>query len=1120
MGRPKARPILRASESAQLRSVLLDQFDPHIAAQLIEFGKFIASLDEDVLVFMARKSLCLYDILLAIGIPPSERTIISDRALDLNIEALKGKRVALIDDTLIVGTTIAKAKELLSAIQGTTVTVHVFCTDATWQVDSIVKPDTVFLRTDDRTVMNFCAALVRAMSLLPRPYLVDFPLTVPFRIRSGDLQCLLSSTSWQCHHLSSPLQMTHGAETYTVIPVPETFVQYFSSTNKELRKCVEIVKIRLFGRWHEDVLWLRAVPIVTLLPLADSTINALITALLDKLANLGPDSIHLRQSLTKPPAQQRFIQFLLGIALGKAFFADLQSSIGSKLQLTFDEDDTDRHYGPWLHNSLADCTEYAEELLRLDGFNENIRVAPVPHRARELATEVLEASSLPTIQPEHTPYKRNVVADCCTLFAQMYHIREIPARREAQRLGKRVMHASAKEAPYRDRLNIGLPWTAIVRFVRRLSSSGSLPSHPSMVSLALDVCNDLGIAVPITCSINNVTFRAYRYGEDAPFGDSELRLAYEAVNGYLLSAQRDSVSRLTLEKLLVFLLRGGVSTQLLKPFYGPSGTDGTVRVAFNLKGAIVLMSRGPRDRADRNVWLSQHLCERGTLATKSNGQYRLGKPPESDGNSKLSINQAKQLGMILGHCIKRLDGIHDSAPLDDRALIVIMTCCTPHHTAAALQVELDLFRSWYEATRPYLTGGIRWNSPKSLDYAFSALVRSSGYEAIHSGWMKYKSYSLGDVPTILKQCASFLGEVDKSGVLRDIWEAAWDSILTTEVRSHTIQLAPLINEAAYLIGNIGVCLTSLEIALAIGVDRNTINTKHASLKRSTDKLTLFSQGIKNAPASLDSLRALADLNIDELLARDNGELATEALMQLDVLVDKIGLLVERMEPVIEQYGRVRGLHKYKYVIYYDIVDSEATKAAQHGDNTEHRKRMVYSLKQSINTVLKQISITARKHRCEIFCTNGNAESDNDCKHIFTSGKMARQYTNECIQQLLFMTQSFPGIHLRIYTLPCNFVRSDAYRYNNDEEVRGPRFWANLSRVLRLGKKYEEEVGNETSFLLAGDLAYLKDFHLPEATWSSSDALIETELAEAFRKIPVRYGALRPIPSLLPLEFER
>ena len=88
----------------------------------------------------------------------------------------------LLDDTLIVGTTIAKTEDFLTTEIGARVTVHIFCVDTAWQVDAIVRPDTVFLRADDRTVMNFCASLVRAMSLLPRPYLVDFPLLSLFEL--------------------------------------------------------------------------------------------------------------------------------------------------------------------------------------------------------------------------------------------------------------------------------------------------------------------------------------------------------------------------------------------------------------------------------------------------------------------------------------------------------------------------------------------------------------------------------------------------------------------------------------------------------------------------------------------------------------------------------------------------------------------------------------------------------------------------------------------------------------------------------------------------------------------------------------------------------------------------
>jgi len=41
----------------------------------------------------------------------------------------------------------------------------------------LIQPDSCMVQLPDDRVMTFCAASVRAMSLIPRPYLVDFPLT-------------------------------------------------------------------------------------------------------------------------------------------------------------------------------------------------------------------------------------------------------------------------------------------------------------------------------------------------------------------------------------------------------------------------------------------------------------------------------------------------------------------------------------------------------------------------------------------------------------------------------------------------------------------------------------------------------------------------------------------------------------------------------------------------------------------------------------------------------------------------------------------------------------------------------------------------------------------------------
>src|SRR4051812_27256691 len=116
----------------KLRERVLGLFENDVASALVEFGKSLSELDVDIVVFLARKSLCLYDVLLKLGVPPIQHCVVSDRVLDMCLDPFRGKRVALIDDTLIVGTSLAKIKRRLEQEADALVTTHVFCLDNDW----------------------------------------------------------------------------------------------------------------------------------------------------------------------------------------------------------------------------------------------------------------------------------------------------------------------------------------------------------------------------------------------------------------------------------------------------------------------------------------------------------------------------------------------------------------------------------------------------------------------------------------------------------------------------------------------------------------------------------------------------------------------------------------------------------------------------------------------------------------------------------------------------------------------------------------------------------------------------------------------------------------------------
>jgi len=268
----------------KLRDIILSQFEPDIASPLIEFGKNLSRIDADMIMFMARKSLCLYDVLLLLGIAPIEKSVVSDRTLDMRLDPFIGKKVALIDDTLILGTTLAKTKRLLETEAKATVMVNVFCADRNSWCRELLQPTSIAIELDHQRLMTFCTAEVRVLSLIPRPYIVDFPLSRPIRIRTGDSQCMLSSVEWLSFKISTKLQERNGVNLFTFFPTDDVLEELTKGFGEQISSLIDIVKVRAFARKQEEVYWTQLVPIVTLKPVNQSDITPLLEFLVERIS--------------------------------------------------------------------------------------------------------------------------------------------------------------------------------------------------------------------------------------------------------------------------------------------------------------------------------------------------------------------------------------------------------------------------------------------------------------------------------------------------------------------------------------------------------------------------------------------------------------------------------------------------------------------------------------------------------------------------------------------------------------------------------------------------------------------------------------------------------------------
>ena len=1080
-----------ASTLSRQQQAVLAQFDPAIAHQLIEFGKSLHLIDADILIFMARKSLCLYDVLLHLGIPPVQHTIISDRPLDMDLRYLHNKRIALVDDTLILGTTLAKTKTALEVQAHADVTVHVFCADTTWWRRDILCPDSITLELSDAQVMEFASSEVRALSLIPRPYLVDFPMYRTFALRSRHFGAFLSPDGWKSYKISTDLQEQHDVYVYTFFPNASTINEISSAIGGSLASCLELLKVRAFVRRFRGTYRVQIVPLVTLRPLAVAHLDLLFESFVDGIASASTyEMTRLKSSAITLRAKQRIIQYCMSLIIGERFLQSLRISTGLPPTITVDAIDADRHFGPWLHDDIAALGRHAFPSLWRPKPNTmsplNIPIAPATLPAS--VAKWTEASMAGPVQlppndrtkpRQRRPLFVNLASDLAQLFLKLYETREIPARVEAQQLGARVVEAAPDESHNRERLELGLPWGSIVK---ELTSRYHIPKHTdigNLLSLALDLCHDLGIAVPVTVEREGIVFRAYRHGEDVHFTTAELALAYETVAGVLDATRSATIPRLTLEKLLVLLIKVGSTNGFLKPFHGRSGTDGVARVGFHLKGAISKLSP-PEDWSDNDVWLSEYLVQQGVLVTDNRRQYLLGSKTITTLSPK-SVLEARELGYIVGLLLRGPSGSERAlAPLDDDALIILTTCSSPRFAAGAMQAELQEFTRWFHRKGGPKLGRLKWDDRSSIDSCLYELQHGHGREAVRSLRQKYVAYRTGRHGQIVETCFQYLQRTYPVGLMGQRWQTYWQSISTMQAVGERAVFDGVTDNAAQLGWKIAVYLFAIEIGLRYQRSLLKGGTRHGMARQAVQPIlrkmreynaAMTSSGLKQPTVVTTVTQRLERFGERDVVV-DPGKAVNAGISGIRRMLPTTITLIDAMAPLLEEFGKVVGRRDYSYLVWYDVIDSTAAIAGRSGLNIDEYRREVAEFKDAVNRLITRMSREVADELGEIFPWNGDASSTNDEKHIFLRGPRALRHVEQLVDALFTTAHVWPHVRIRVFATQCNFMGTPVYRGETDTEVKGRHFWEYWSRVKQGAKGYETRCANGESFLgvVSTDLA--------------------------------------------------
>jgi len=700
----------------QLQDLFLGQFEDRWRSPLLSFARRISDSNADILVFMARKAACLYHCLEDLKLAHTSAICTTDLTLEGDLSWMRGKRIDLIDDTLISGTSLHRATKKLSRSGVESLTTIAFCVDKSNWCRDLVTPSEPYLEADSHDVTSFSAQAIRAIGVIPRPYLIDFPLYGFIRLPGYSLDRVLSMTGWELDEVTSTSQRSGGAATITMIPLPSIIRRLDQQLGWKCSELAQLAKVRLYarrrgGRGENCVHFCRALPIVAFDPV---TIVELQTLWQCFERNLGVHHSLIAAQLQTPKERLRLLQFYCASQLFRIWFESIRE-VCSPRSVTFEIDyrQIDFCFPPPIRDHIIALLK--DESVQPFGGAPTLSLHNLPARPGLVTASRFKGTDLPGIQAKLTePFE--------SLFSQ----RELPARALVKAHGPRAFDLPEYKGLI-DRLNHGI---SLPELRESLSCLRDHAAAKTFVSMFIDDAIDRGIAVPITVDDGRCVYRAFRHGEDVKFTDIEARLVCLMIAEVSQILELPLLPRLVVEKLIVLLIRGGLSRGFIERWMGNLGDRKAAGIRFYLQGAVAQLSpdRRPYHYSPGDS-LTSLLKGWGFLSEpKKNEHYQISLPHRPPTTTSME-KDAKALGAAIGLALKGI-----SAEQRNNELTLVATCLTPMDVAAALAAEIHYFYSHWET----LSNGIL---PRFHPNKAEEVIRTHGvYVAVNSGLWKWRQY--------------------------------------------------------------------------------------------------------------------------------------------------------------------------------------------------------------------------------------------------------------------------------------------------------------------------------------------------------------------------------------------
>lgn len=507
----------------------------------------------DVVVFIARKAICFYHALKSVGAFDNDDTVVvfSSRALTYNdLSFFKNKKIALIDDVVVEGTTLRKSLDIF-AENDLFPDIYMaacrkdFIKEKIAPYEEKLSTKAVFL--SDSNIYAFAAYIIRFIEMTKCPYNIDYPI---YNVKFASVEQFHSFMNKFAYvDITTPLQKKRGIGNYVI-----NFNHHILNQTS-INKLMHFVKIRImhFSGSNEVVL----IPFVLFHEMKFEQLDLLYEAIYNEIIN----------SKINKGSQQQIAENKLKIV--QYVYSDLLAI-----------------------NFINDTGLTAKKDISLE--KENIGfLMPIQQVNTIFPTDISSLKYCVEEGVDIITFNKYINATYDTILKRKH-------------LG--IRYCSKEKQIYDDVLIL----SDFESICREMTIYENEIYNEFTVSNMIDFFVDKGYLVPITLFSNKSIVRGYKCGEVTKLTEKELKLFSAMLAYYQKSKTNANMDRIEFEKLCVLFFRDCHKQNIISEYVGEMDED-CYNICYTRFGPRVSQASNKKYGVERDTSFADFLLENGGI---------------------------------------------------------------------------------------------------------------------------------------------------------------------------------------------------------------------------------------------------------------------------------------------------------------------------------------------------------------------------------------------------------------------------------------------------------------------------------------------------------------------------